>query len=38
MIHFGAARVDGILGCMGLIKDFLSQPLVMWNDYSVIEP
>jgi hypothetical protein len=23
MIHFGASRVDEILGCMGLIKDFL---------------
>jgi hypothetical protein len=38
MIHFGAARVDGILGCMGLLIDFLSQPLVTWNDYSVFKP
>jgi hypothetical protein len=38
MIHFGAARVTRIFGCMSFIKDLLSQCLVMWNDYSIIEP
>jgi hypothetical protein len=38
MIHFGAARVDGVLGCVSFIKDLLLQPHVTWNDYSVFEP
>jgi hypothetical protein len=38
MIHLGAARVNRILGCVRFNKDLLSQPLVMWNDYSVFEP
>jgi hypothetical protein len=28
MVHLGAAKVNGILGCMSFIKDLLSQPLV----------
>jgi hypothetical protein len=38
MVHFGAARVNIILGCVRFIKDLLLQSLVTWNDYSVIEP
>jgi hypothetical protein len=38
MIHFGAARVNRIFGCMSFIKDLLSQPLVTWNDNSIFEP
>jgi hypothetical protein len=38
MVHLGAARVNKILGCVSFIKDLLSQCLVTWNDYSIIEP
>jgi hypothetical protein len=38
MIHLGAVRMNRILGCLSYIKYLLSQHLVTWNDYSVIEP
>jgi hypothetical protein len=38
MVHLGASRVNIIFGCVNFIKDLLLQSLVMWNDYSVIEP
>jgi hypothetical protein len=37
MIHFGATRVNRIFGCMSFIKYLLSQHLVTWNNYSIIE-
>jgi hypothetical protein len=38
LIHFGAARVNIIFGCVSFIKNILSQALVMWNDNSIFEP
>jgi hypothetical protein len=38
MVHLCPARVNRILGCVSFIKDLLSQRLVTWNDYSIIEP
>jgi hypothetical protein len=38
MMHPHATRVDGIFGSMSLIKNLLSQLMVLWNHKSFLEP
>jgi hypothetical protein len=38
MIHFCAARVDLIFGCVSFIKYLLAQLMVLWNHQMILEP
>jgi hypothetical protein len=38
MIHFYAARVDGIFGSVSFIKYLLTQLMVLWSHQTILEP
>jgi hypothetical protein len=38
MIHFCAARADGIFGSVSFIKYLIAQLMVLWNHQMILEP